>query len=135
MKNKFWIIAGVIMFALIAGWFTEIFAEKGYTSISPQEARKVIENEKELLILDVRTPREFDGPLGHLDGAMLMPVQKLQQRIGELESYKDKKILVVCRTGGRSKAASKILARNGFKNITEIRTGMIGMNEVTHAPK
>ena len=55
---------------------------------------------EDVLLLDVRTPEEFDGPLGHLEGAKLIPLQELPQRLDEIKSYKNKEIVVYCRSGG-----------------------------------
>ena len=53
-------------------------------------------------VLDVRTEEEFYGPLGHIEGAILIPIDDLEGRVGELNSVKNENIYVVCRTGGRS---------------------------------
>jgi rhodanese-related sulfurtransferase len=107
--------------------------EPAYKSISAQEALKIIETEKDVLLLDVRTPREFTGPMGHIDGARLIPVQVLADRIGEIAQYKDKKVVLVCHSGRRSKIAGNILVQNGFKNVMEISSGMIGVNKLRTA--
>ncbi len=59
-----------------------------------------------LLVLDVRTPEEFNQ--GHVPGALLIPVQELKNRLGEIPA--DRPVLVVCRTGRRAQAAYDILA-------------------------
>jgi len=74
------------------------------------------------LILDVRTPAEFKS--GHLPNAVLIPVQELQRRIGELTPYRDKDILVYCATGNRSTVAAKILIDRGFTRIANLRHGI-----------
>jgi len=58
-----------------------------------------------LLILDVRTPEEFNQ--GHVPGAVLIPVQELAQRLGELPT--DSPVLLICRTGRRVRIAYDIL--------------------------
>ena len=68
-------------------------------------------------VLDVRTAEEFDGPLGHIEGARLIPVQELAQRLAELQDVKDGQIHVVCRSGGRSSRATKMLLEAGFEAI------------------
>ena len=66
-------------------------------------------------ILDVRTPEEYDGPLGHIEGARLIPVQELAQRLDELTDVKDRPIFVICRSGGRSARATRMLLDAGFR--------------------
>jgi len=101
--------------------------EPGYKSISAQKGLEIVETEKDVLLLDVRTPEEFTGPMGHIDGAKLIPLQELANRVKEIEQYKDKKVVLVCRSGRRSKVAGNILVQNGFKNVMEIETGMLGV--------
>jgi len=74
------------------------------------------------LILDVRTPGEYGS--GHLQNAVLIPVQELQGRLKELASYKDRQIFIYCATGNRSTVASKILIDHDFKQITNMRHGI-----------
>lgn len=110
-----------------------IGGQAAYKSISAQEGLEILETEKDVLLLDVRTPGEFTGPLGHIEGAKLIPVQELAQRISEIEGYKDKKIVLVCHSGRRSKIAGNILVQSGFKNVMEIETGMVGVRKLQAA--
>ncbi len=75
-----------------------------------------------LLLLDVRTPEEFMQ--GHIPGAKLIPVQVLEQEIKQIEAYKDKPVIVYCRSGNRSRTASRILAKHGFKIIYDMDGGI-----------
>ena len=85
---------------------------------------------EDVLLLDVRTPEEFDGPLGHLEGAKLIPLQELPQRLDEIKSYKNREIVVSCRSGGRSQRASQILIANGFRKVKNMVGGMRAWNEM-----
>ena len=60
-------------------------------------------------IIDVRTPEEYRS--GHLKNAMLMPVSEIAGRIGEIDSLKDRPILVYCHAGNRSASASQVNLR------------------------
>jgi len=84
-------------------------------SITMQEFKERLSKDKNLIILDVRTPEELAGPLGKIDNAINIPIQNLEQRIDELKSYKEKEILVICRTQNRSAAAVNILQSKGYK--------------------
>ena len=75
-------------------------------------------------VLDVRTEEEFYGPLGHIEGAILIPIHDLEGRVGELNSVKNEKIYVVCRTGGRSDRGKDFLNSNGFTAVN-IDGGMV----------
>jgi len=89
----------------------------GHRDITVDEAQTMMEGDKNIVLLDVRTPHEFAGPSGHLKGAMLIPIQELEQRIGEMEPFKDRMIIAYCRTGNRSGIAATILTRRGYQAV------------------
>ena len=100
---------------------------KTYGNISVADLKKRLDSGEKLLLLDVRTAREFGGQLGHLDGATLIPVQELEERIGELKGFMSGEIMVYCRSGNRSKTASEILTNHGFR-ATNVVGGMKAWN-------
>ncbi len=79
-------------------------------------------NHKNATILDVREPKEYDA--GHLLNSKLIPLGKLKERMGELESHKDQPILVVCRSGNRSGTACFLLGRRGFSQVYNLAGGV-----------
>ncbi|MDH5784141.1 MAG: VTT domain-containing protein [Chromatiales bacterium] len=85
------------------------------------------------LILDVRSEAEFVGPLGHIDGAINIPVEVLAERIGELERYRERPIAIVCRTDVRSAKAAQLLAKQGFAELHVVRDGMTAWNGAGYA--
>ena len=97
------------------------------SSMTMDEFRSEMKNNPSLIILDVRTPQELEGPLGKIDGAINIPVQELSQRMNELSQYKDKEIAVICRTDNRSSVAVKMLLQNGYKAIN-VLGGMVEYN-------
>jgi len=78
--------------------------------ITPEEVYEIIGNGGDYVILDVRTEDEYAS--GHLPGSILIPVQELEDRLGELPA--DKPVVVYCRSGSRSRRAAETLAGNGF---------------------
>jgi len=122
------------MFSFGLGRAFDLFAGQAFTDITGTETAQVLKTEKDILVLDVRTAQEFTGELGHLKGAKLIPVDELSARIGEISAYKNKKVLVVCRSGVRSRKASSILVNAGFENVYNVTVGMAGMNQVPGAP-
>ena len=80
--------------------------------------------DSDTIVLDVRTEEEFYGPLGHIEGAILIPIDDLESRVGELNSVKNEKIYVVCRTGGRSGRGKDFLNSNGFTAVN-VDGGMV----------
>ena len=76
---------------------------------------KILDNET--VVLDVRTEEEYYGPLGHIDGSILIPINELEDRIDELVNYKNNTIYVVCRSGNRSGLGKDILNENNFTAV------------------
>ncbi|NQV31022.1 MAG: rhodanese-like domain-containing protein [Candidatus Marinimicrobia bacterium] len=97
--------------------------QSNYRELSAEEAwKKVMKNPP--LVLDVRTLAEYNQ--GYLKDAVLIPLQELQSRAGELERYKNQPVLIYCATGNRSTTASKILLDQGFKDVMNLRMGIMG---------
>ena len=91
--------------------------ESGYTHISQEEAKEMMDNQ-EVLILDVREQSEYDS--GHIPDAVLLPVGTItEESAAEVIPDKDTTVLVYCRSGNRSKTAAKALADLGYTNIYE----------------
>lgn len=106
----------------------------GVPFIDTEDARRLVDGEEDVLVLDVRTPGEFTGDLGHISGAVNLDVMKLGQKLGELgdalEPYKNQPILITCRTHNRSPRAAKVLSRQGFQKLMILDGGMAGWNRL-----
>lgn len=89
--------------------------------ISVIELNERITKGEKVFLLDVREYFEYD--LVNLDGE-LIPLGELQDRLYELDAYKDKEVVVYCRTGSRSGDAVKFLKENGFKNPRNLIGGI-----------
>lgn len=85
-----------------------------FPSVSAEEAFKMKAEKDSIIFVDVRTEQEFNGPLGHIDEGILIPLDALEERIAELDKYKDYEIIVYCRSGNRSQGATRFLRKNGF---------------------
>ena len=84
-------------------------------SLTVEELKgKIKNNDSTMVLLDVRTDAELTGTLPKIDGALHIPVQELGKRFGELEQYKDKEIITVCRTQNRSSKAAQFLIKRGY---------------------
>jgi sulfur dioxygenase len=101
-------------------WGPLVFNFAGFWEI---DARWVEEHLKEIEVVDVREPEEFNGPLGHIAGARLLPLAKLAERAAGLAA--DKPLVTVCRAGGRSAQATVILRRAGFNQVANLAGGML----------
>lgn len=97
-------------------------------SIPPKVLAQKMASSNKPILLDVREREELDGPLGHLDGIIHIPIASLSRHLSELDQYKDRDIVTVCRSGGRAHTAAQILAMAGFLKTTVLNGGMIGWN-------
>jgi len=82
------------------------------------------------LLLDVRETPEYDGELGHIGGSRLVPLKELAMRVGELEEWKQRRIIAVCRAGVRSTTAAAILTSLGFEQALNMKGGMLAWNDL-----
>lgn len=76
-------------------------------------------------VIDVREPEEFTSELGHIEGAILVPMDALEHRLPKLAGYVDQELVVVCRAGARSASATAILTRAGFRHVENLTGGML----------
>ena len=81
------------------------------------------EHLREVQIVDVREPAEFNGPLGHVPGAALIPLARLSHEAQTLS--KSKPIVAVCRSGARSAQATVLLGKAGFDKVANLSGGML----------
>ena len=88
-----------------------------YDQISAQEAKEIMDTEKDYIIIDARTESEFAE--GHIEGAILIPEYEIADRAEKELPDKDALILVYCRSGRRSKIASEELVKLGYTNVKE----------------
>jgi uncharacterized membrane protein YdjX (TVP38/TMEM64 family) len=86
--------------------------------------RQRLDTEKNLLVLDVRTPEDFVGEQGHIEEAVNIPVEDLQQRMGEIGNYLEQPVAIVCRTDKKSAKAALLLTEEGFADVHIVRGGM-----------
>ena len=83
--------------------------------ITPVEAKKIMDTQKDIYILDVRDPDELDE--GFVDNSINIPLDSLLQAAEKKLPDKTKPLLVYCRSGKRSKEAEKLLEELGYENI------------------
>jgi glyoxylase-like metal-dependent hydrolase (beta-lactamase superfamily II)/rhodanese-related sulfurtransferase len=99
-----------------------------FADVDPQF---VAAHRNEVALIDVREPPEFTGELGHVPGAQLVPLATL---VDEAKTWNpEREIVLVCRSGGRSARAATELYKRGFRNLYNLRGGMLAWNEA-HLP-
>jgi rhodanese-related sulfurtransferase len=109
MQVKIKNIAAAAVIVAAAGYM--IAQHMNSATISSKETYELL-NDTSVVLLDVRTLPEHLNE--RIKETPLIPVQELEQRLHELDQYKDKKIVVYCRTDNRSGYATSLLRKHGF---------------------
>jgi len=121
LHNWFLFLALIVIIALLA--MNSIRAKLlGFNELKPADAVRLI-NRVGPLLLDVREDSEFAQ--GYIAGAKHIPVGELDQRIAELDDWRDQDILIYCRAGQRSARAAAVLKRHGFTNLHKLDGGIM----------
>ncbi len=119
--NLILFIALAVIIALIIKVEIDRFTRK-YKTVNTNEAVQLL-NRDDTVVLDVREDKEVSE--GMINGAKHIPLGQLSSRISELDKYKDKPILVYCRSGHRSGAACKQLTKAGFSDVSNLIGGIM----------
>lgn len=94
-----------------------------YKNISSNELKKLIKNNENILLIDVRSEEEFEEV--NIETSINIPLQDLLYNIDELQDHNDKDIVIYCRSGHRSIIACNLLAVEGFSNLYNLERGII----------
>ena len=88
--------------------------------VTPRQLAEIMARGKAVVVVDVREPWEYE--INHIEGAKLMPLNELSQRVNELSTADN--IVVNCLSGGRSAQATRLLNSMGFKKAKNLKGGM-----------
>jgi rhodanese-related sulfurtransferase len=97
--------------------------------IEANELQKQMKSGAAPAILDVRGPDEFIGELGHIPGAVNIPVGDIANRLIEIKALGDKPVIMVCKTDKRSARAAEFLRDENFADVRVLRGGMERWNQ------
>ena len=122
LQDNIWLILIAVASGLMLLWSFIGNRVRGIKEIDVSGALQLI-NHKNALVLDVRDENEFAN--GHVLGAKNIPVLKLKERIGELERYRDKPVVVVCRSGKRAATGCAVLGNREFGQAYNLAGGMM----------
>ncbi len=114
--------------ALAAWALMSRFRERllGFREVGPAEAVRLI-NDEDALVLDVRTAGEFAA--GHVPGARHLPLDRLPERLEELAPWRERPVVVFCRSGQRAARAAALLQRAGFRRVHKLAGGLLAWEE------
>lgn len=110
-----------VLISILSVFSFVTFAEE-IADISAQQLQQA--DKTDLLILDVRSPEEYAA--GHVPNAVNIPHTEIAQNIERLLGYKDKTVVVYCRSGFRAGKAGNVLVENGFSSVKHLEGDMLG---------
>lgn len=118
--------------ALIAVYFAVKFIiprmMAGVPFTDPTAVQNRIAAGEDVVVLDVRTPNEFTGRMGHIPGSINVPLAELPRRLADggadVEALKEAPVFVLCRANNRSPSAARVLRKRGFTNVQVIKGGI-----------
>ena len=117
IKMKKWFVL-MVLFGLVLTGCAGSSNKNGYTSISQEKAIEMMKSLKDYQIVDVRREEEFRE--GHIEGAILVPNESIQNEAPKELPRKDQPIFVYCRSGNRSRQAAKKLVALGYTKVYEM---------------
>lgn len=115
------LFGGAVATGLMLLWPLVMRPFRAGREVGVVEAVQLI-NRKDALVIDLRDTGEFEA--GHIAGARHVPEKQLPERLKELEKFKDRALIVVCRSGTRSAAAVQALRGNGFGEAVNLSGGI-----------
>jgi adenylyltransferase/sulfurtransferase len=95
--------------------------------VTPREVKSLLDQGDRFVFIDCRLPNEYQ--ITNIPGAQLLPLQQIGQRIGELRGKEGEKVVVHCRSGGRSLQFAQILRQQGFKDVKSMAGGILLWNK------
>ncbi len=117
------------LFNLIASLLLPLFfvaCSSDVPTVSPNQAADML-SKKEAIIVDVRERDERNEE--HIEGTLFIPIAQLESRMGELTKYKNKPIILQCRSGRRSNIAGESLLKAGFKQVLNMDGGILAWSK------
>jgi len=100
----------------------------GLNMVEDVQPDEVFAKRENLCLVDVRRPDEYTGELGHAPGTTLITLDTLPANMEKIP--KDKTVVFICRSGGRSGNATAMAKDQGFENVYNMKGGMLLWNEM-----
>jgi rhodanese-related sulfurtransferase len=113
----------VSAFFLLWAVFFSLESRRGGQSVSAQQATNMV-NREDAKVIDLRDADEFRQ--GHVAGSINIPMSQFTERAAELDKFKDKPVILVCKTGTTATLAGRQLSARGFANVARMQGGMQG---------
>jgi rhodanese-related sulfurtransferase len=120
--NNWYLFLALIVVVYLLASEPAMLKAAGVKLITVQEALRLM-NSSHATLVDVREQKEFEQ--GHIAQCRNIPLGKLGERMGELEKSKSKPVIVICRSGNRSKKGAMMLGKNGFSEVYSMTGGQV----------
>ena len=108
--------------------FKEVIQNPNYQNVYDVTPMQVQNAESQIAIIDVRENEEWNAELGHIASAQLISLGTLPENVSKVP--KDKTVVFVCRSGGRSGRAAAFFKEQGYKDVFNMQGGMIQWNQL-----
>ncbi|MBB4313082.1 rhodanese-like domain-containing protein [Roseospira marina] len=101
---------------------------RGVSFVPPKTVKARLDQGDDVLVVDVRSPREFAGRTGHIPGAVNLPLDQIGARLKEMGASRgevlDTPVYLVCQTASRAAHAARVMRKAGFRDLSVISGGM-----------
>jgi rhodanese-related sulfurtransferase len=128
LQNNIWMILIALTSGTMLLWSFVGNHLLGIKEVDHIAATQLI-NHKNALVLDVREESEYAD--GHVLNSKHIALGKLKQRIGELEKYRERPVIVICRSGQRSASACILLGKQGFAQVYNLSGGILAWQKAS----
>jgi hydroxyacylglutathione hydrolase len=108
--------------------FSEVSQNPHFQDVKDVAPEQVKKSQNDLVIIDIRENDEWTGELGHIDGAKLINLGNIPDQFSQIP--KDKPVVVVCKSGGRSARATAFLKQQGYDQVYNMFGGMTRWNQL-----
>jgi rhodanese-related sulfurtransferase len=98
--------------------FEKIYLDNHYKTIDPKEVKERLETDKDILLIDVRTPEEFAE--AHIPNSISIPLNRIESDIGKVAKDKNAEMIVYCLSGRRAATACSQLTAMGYRNVSNM---------------
>ncbi len=126
IQNNMGLVALVAVSGLMIFWPMVSRRISGVKEVGILEATQLI-NHHDALVLDVREDQEYSG--GRVPNSKHIPLRQLSGRLHELEKFRAKPIIAICRSGARSGQCCNVLRKNGFEQVYNLNGGMMSWQQ------
>jgi sulfur-carrier protein adenylyltransferase/sulfurtransferase len=103
------------------------YAFKPDWEVTPRDVKQMLDRKEDFYFVDCRLPNEHQ--ITHIEGAKLIPLQQLAQRFDEIKDQHAEKVVVHCKSGGRSLQFAQALRQAGFKDVKSMAGGILLWNK------